>query len=124
MSFTTDDYRRAVYIVEEASELLNEALRRGARGFGGIHPRILLTGMLLTMTATGSAKISDIHRTLTHQLPLELQWELGVRYGDPENPRVLQRSQLYQLSKRITHKLDFTEARASDLPAAERQWRR
>lgn len=124
MSITTDDYRRARHIAEDASVLLHNALRADARGQAGVHPRILLTGMILAMNRDGEAKVSTIHKLLTHDMPLELQWHLGVRHGSPARPKVLSTSQLYQLTKLISAKLDHSQLRAPDLTDAERDTRR
>ena len=124
MSITTDDYRRARHIAEDAAGILHHALRQKARGRPGVHPRILLTGMVLAMDKYGEAKVSTIHTLLTRDMPLELQWNLGVRHGNPAQPTVLTVNHLYQLTKLISTKLDYTDARAPGIDDEARNTRR
>ena len=124
MTITTDQYRRARHIAEDAAELLRAAIRPDARGGPGLHPRILLTGMLLTLDDKSGATVSSIHETLTVKLPRNLQWDLGVLTGTPEKHRKITVNQLYKLTQRISAQLDYTERRAPDADEATRAARR
>ena len=124
MSITTDDYRRARHITDPAADLLLAAIRPDARGGPGLHPRVLLTGMLLSINTRGTATVADIHDVLTRNLPRNLQWHLGVLTGSHQRPRTLSINQLYKLTQRISAKLDHTQARAPHASDAARAARR
>ena len=124
MSITADDYRRARSIAEPAAAHILAAIRPDKRGGAGLHPRVLVTGMLLSIDARGTATIADVHNILTHALPRELQWDLGVLGGPEDNPRQVTINQLYKLTQRISTYLDHTEGRAPGLNDNQRQARR
>ena len=124
MSITTDDYRRARHIAEPAAEQLLTAIRPDRRGGPGLHPRVLLTGMLLSIDTRGTATIADIHDVLTRSLPRELQWDLGVLHGDAETPSQISVNQLYKITQRISAHIDHSDTRAPGLDHTTRQSRR
>lgn len=125
MSVTHDDYRRARHIAEEAGKLLAAALRTSPRGRPSRSPGILLTGMLLALDTRGMATITCIHDILTRELSLEDQWDLGVRTaGTDGQVRVLSRADLYNMTRRITDRLDHAPIRTPDLSDGERDTRR
>lgn len=115
MSISRDQYRRARHLVDDAGSHLQKAIRPSKRGRPSLDVRIFLTGMVLSLDLCGSATVTDIYETLTTHLPRELQWELGVLWGDPEAPQQLRQDQLYALTKRITAALDYSVARAPHL---------
>lgn len=125
MSITDQDYRRARHIVDPAAELLDTALRHRTRGPAGLHPRILLTGMALAINHYADAHISTIHKTLTEDLTREAMWDLGVlRATGSGCVHTLTLHELYQLSKKVTRKLDHTRDRCPGMPREERLRRR
>ena len=124
MSITHDDYRRARYIVEPASELLLDIVRPDKRGRRTLHPRILLTGQYLAIEKYGIATIARTYQVLTRDLPRELQWDLGVLSGPAHAPRQLAEHHLYRLSKRINPALDHSSKRASHVSPDHRMRRR
>ena len=124
MSITHDDYRRARYIVEPASELLLDIVRPDKRGRRTLHPRILLTGQYLAIEKYGIATIARTYQVLTRDLPRELQWDLGVLSGPAHAPKQLAEHHLYRLSKRINPALDHSSKRANHLSPDARMRRR
>ncbi len=125
MSLTDQDYRRARHIVDPAADLLEMALRHQTRGPAGLHPRILLTGMALAINQYADAHITTIHRTLTQDLTREAMWDLGVlRATGTGRVHTLTLHELYQLSKKVTRKLDHTHARCHGMSREERLRRR
>lgn len=125
MSCTRDDYRRAKHIAGPASELLYEAIRPDKRGRTGLHPRVLLTGFVLTIDKGSIATATAVHQMLTTELDIEDQWDLGVRtMGKDGGVRILQMSDLYSLTRRISTMLDHSRERAGHLPDDVRYARR
>lgn len=125
MAITHDDYRRARYICEEAAKNLAVAIYPDNRGGRSMDPLIFLVGLFLTMDKYNAQHLTKVHEVLTQDLPREIQWDLGVLYfGTGGEVKVLTMNDLYQLSKRITKKLDFTLARAKHLSRKDRHKRR
>ena len=125
MTITYDQYRRARYIVEPAAKLLYEATHSDKRGCNGLDPLIFLTGMQLAIDIYNVALISKIYTVLTHDLDVNDQWDLGVRRRNAKDEvEVMKKSELYEISKRITKTLDFTQNRALLLSKTQRHQRR
>lgn len=124
MSVTHDEYRRARYIVEPAAEVLLDIVRPDKRGRPTLHPRILLTGMFLSIQKYGTATISSTFAVLTIDLPRELQWDLGVLTGPAHAPKPIAEHHLYKLSRRINPHLDHSRKRAFGHARAVRLQRR
>lgn len=125
MAITHDDYRRARYICEAAAKNLEEAIYPDKRGGRSMNPLIFLVGLFLTMDNYNLQTLTKVHEVLTRDLPREHQWDLGVlRRGDNDEVKVLTMNDLYQLSKRITKQLDFTQARVRYVPKQIRHNRR
>jgi hypothetical protein len=125
MSITKDQYRRARYIVEPAAKLLYEATHSDTRGRNGLDPLIFLTGMQLAIDIYNVALISKIYTVLTHDLTIEDQDDLGVRRANAKKEiEVIKKSELYEIRKRITKTLDFTQKRALLLSKTQRHQRR
>jgi hypothetical protein len=84
-----------------------------------------LTGLVLTLDMFGDAHIRKVHEMLTHYLPRELQWDLGV-ITEPQAGVIEQLSEhaLYTLTKHLRQKLDYTKIRAVGLSKSERNKRR
>lgn len=120
-----DDYRRARHIVEPAAKLLYEATHSDKRGCNGLDPLIFLVGMQLAINIYNVALISRIYQVLTQDMDHEDQCDLGVRrIGANDEVEVMKISELYEISKRITKTLDFTQKRALLLPKTQRHIRR
>jgi hypothetical protein len=125
MSVTHDEYRRARAIAEDASGVLLGAMRPSRRGRPTTHPRIFLTGLILAIDTYGSATVAKIHYVLTHDLPRDEQWDLGVLRRDASGrPRALTLLDLYNFTRRVTQTLNHTKTRAGDLEDVERYRRR
>ena len=125
MTITYDQYRRARYIVEPAAKLLYEATHSDKRGCNGLDPLIFLTGMQLAIDIYNVALISKIYTVLTLDLDVNDQWDLGVRRRNAKDEvEVMKKSELYEISKRITKTLDFTQNRALLLSKTQRHQRR
>lgn len=125
MTITYDQYRRARYIVEPAAKLLYEATHSDKRGCNGLDPLIFLTGMQLAIDIYNVALISKIYTVLTRDLDVKDQLDLGVRRCNAKNEvEVMKKSELYEISKRITKTLDFTQKRAPLIPKSQRHQRR
>jgi len=125
MAITHDDYRRARYICEAAAKNLEEAIYPDNRGGRSMNPLIFLVGLFLTMDKYNAQYLTKVHDVLTRDLPREDQWDLGVlRWGKNDEVLVLTMNDLYQLSKRITKQLDFTETRVKHVPKETRHKRR
>jgi hypothetical protein len=123
MSITRDDYLRTLHIVGPAADELTAALRTDARGRRGLSPRVWLVGLCLSIATKRSGSVKSILTTLTVDLPLELQWDLGVRSGPGPKPKVVSETQLYAITKRVSRKLDYTVARQPLLSDSEREQR-
>lgn len=125
MSVTRDEYRRASYLAEAGSNLLLGAIRTDRRGRPPRHPRILLTGIILTIDTRGMATVTDVHHILTTELDVEDQWDLGVRtMASDGDVRILSISDLYNLTRTISKKLDHTKVRGVGLTDEVRYTRR
>lgn len=125
MTITRDQYRRARYIVEPAAKLLYQVTHPDKRGCNGLDPLIFLTGMQLAIDIYNVATISKIYTVLTHDLTVEDQSDLGVRRANAKGEvEVVKKSELYEISKRITKTLDFTQKRARLLSKVQRHKRR
>ena len=125
MPISADEYRRARYIVEPAAKLLYDSTHPDKRGCNGLDPLIFLTGMQLAIDIYNVALVSKIYKVLTQDLYLEDQWDLGVRRSGANNQvEVMKISELYEISKRITKTLDFTQKRALLQSKTQRHLRR
>jgi hypothetical protein len=123
MSISVSQYERAVYVAKPAADILREALHPDPRGRRGLDPLIWLTGMFLSIQVRKSATVADTIETLTVSLPRELQWDLGVLTGPVHNPRQTTAYDLYNLTRRVSRFLDYTESRQPALTDAERERR-
>ena len=126
MAITHSDYSKARFICEEAARNLAEALYPDNRGGRSMDPLIFIVGLFLTMDKYNAQYLTKVYEVLTRDLPLVDQWHLGVRsQGEKAGQvKVLCINDLYQLSKRITGQLDFSQARASQLQKQVRHQRR
>ena len=125
MSVTHDQYRRARHIVNHASVLTLKAIRPNNRGRKTLDPKILLTGLQLSIATYHLATVTKAFYVLTHDLMVEDQRDLGVRYTTKNGKEeVISLNDLYALTKRITKMLDFTRMRAPLLSKVERHVRR
>lgn len=121
-------YHRACHVIDtgHVAELLEQAIRTDRRGRKRALPiRVFLVGAMLA-ASRGSLTIEDIHTTLTEELPLALQRDLGVlrttvdpQTGDEaETPFPI--SRLYSLSRTITAKLSHGATSAPKLNPDQR----
>ena len=126
MAITHSDYSKARFICEEAARNLAEALYPDNRGGRSMDPLIFIVGLFLTMDKYNAQYLTKVYEVLTRDLPLVDQWHLGVRsQGEKAGQvKVLCINDLYQLSKRITGQLDFSQARAPQLQKHVRHQRR
>lgn len=120
MSITHDEYRIAEYMLRPAAERLKELVWPDRRGARAPHPLILLMGMHFGIKKYGNAQVTTAYRFLTHDLPRDLQWKLGVRTSTPGTETLISISSLYSMTKRISSRLDYTQARQCNLTDDER----
>ena len=125
MRITRDEYSRGRHLGDAGSELLFGSIRSDRRGRPSRHPRILLTGIILSIDSRGSATITDVHDVLTTELDIEDQWDLGVRTRTKTGEvRILTLADLYNMTRTISKKLDHTKIRARGLSDEGRYARR
>ena len=131
---TPHQTQMASYIVDSSGivELLLDGMRRDGRGrrTDPAPYRLLMIGGLLSVIDNGTFIIKDIHETLTENIPVDEQFALGVRRCTTSRAtgnvkvRVMQISDLYYVTKRISKALDYGKGSAPNLDDAERARRR
>ncbi len=119
MSITRSEYERAVYMCTPAAEILNSSLRRDARGRRSLPAIIYLVGLCLSFQNRKSGTVASIHKTLTRDLPRDLQWELGVLRGPGHAPTVLTEWRLYNFTRTFS-RIEYGYARQPDIAQDER----
>lgn len=119
MSITRAEYERAVYVCTPAAEIMAASLRRDARGRRSLKAIIYLVGLCLSLQSRKSGTITSVHKALTHDLPRDLQWELGVLTGPGHAPKVLTESMLYNFTRTFS-RIEYGHARMPDLSDEER----
>lgn len=121
---------RAVHLATAngADQALEAAMRRDTRGRKRtLSARTYLIGSLLTVMRCGTVGTRDIHRTLTEHLPLEWQWELGVRWWDTAGrepvEQILREKHVHGFHDVFAERLNCTPASAPEVDAEELQRR-
>lgn len=122
MSITRSEYERAVYMCTPAAEILNASLRRDTRGRRSLPAIIYLVGLCLSFQNRKSGTVASIHKTLTRDLPRDLQWELGVLKGPGHAPTILTEWRLYNFTRTFS-RIEYGYARQPDLTEEERATR-
>lgn len=123
------DIRRAAYVIDESdvvNTLLN-ARRRDSRGrkTDPTNYRLFFIGGLLCIQEHGNFVIDAIHKTLTDDISLHEQFELGVRRwkkrkDGTEYVDILSVHDLYNVSKTLSSGLAYGHGAAPDLDAEDR----
>ncbi len=117
------DIDAATHIIDTSGVvgLLGDAMRTDHRGRKD-HPnklRLLLIGMLLCIHEHGRATITVVHKLLTTELPVGVQFTLGVRRWktdtDGQSIWILPIHDLYELSAKITNRLGYGDGKHPDL---------
>ena len=126
------DIDAATHIIDTSGVvgLLGDAMRTDHRGRKDDPNklRLLLIGMLLCIHEHGRATITVVHKLLTTELPVGVQFTLGVRRWktdtDGQSIWILPIHDLYELSAKITNRLGYGDGKNPDLDPAERERRR
>ncbi|MDA8070527.1 MAG: hypothetical protein M0Z82_02765 [Actinomycetota bacterium] len=125
------DIDAATYIIDTsgAVAILSDGIRTDRRGRKDDPNklRLLLIGMLLCIHEHGRAMLTDVHELLTTELPVGVQFTLGVRRWQTDTHGagiwILPIHDLYELSAKVTNKLGYGEGKHPDLDPAERERR-
>ncbi len=123
---TPAQVRRAEYIVDTSDIVakMEVGIQRDSRGRKKPEHtlRLLIIGLYLAISERGSATITDVHKLLTVDLPVNEQIRLKIRKRDGGRVVVATRKQLYYQAARL-HALEYGVGSAPDLDAEERQRR-
>lgn len=124
-----DDIRRASYVIDTSDvvNVLLDARRRDRRGrkTDPTNYRLFLIGGLLCIQEHGRFVIDAIHKTLTEDISLHEQFELGVRRwktrkDGTEYVDILSVHDLYNVSKTLSNDLAYGHGAAPELDAEDR----
>lgn len=129
----TTDVDAATYIIDNSRVvgILSDGMRTDRRGRKDDPNklRLLLIGTLLCIHEHGRAVLTDVHKLLTTELPMGIQFTLGVRRWTTDADGtstiwVLPIHDLYELSSKVTKKLGYGKGKNPDLDSTERDRRR
>ncbi|MDA8282516.1 MAG: hypothetical protein M0Z42_04275 [Actinomycetota bacterium] len=128
-TYSPDLLAKVVHVVDmsNAVDLLEEGMLRSSRGRRSNHTtlRLFFIGGILSTTLHGSGVIEHMHKVLVEELPLDVQWRLGVRQwvsgtDGQHKERCLTLDDFYNLSRRLAKYLDYGIGSAPDLDDDER----
>ena len=85
--------------------------------------RLLLVGMFLSINKRRSATITDIHRTLTEEIPYDEQFRLGSRTNLQGVISTIQMTDLYYQANKISERLSYGSRSNPNLSIKERSRR-
>jgi hypothetical protein len=118
------DIRRAEYIIDTSGivGILETGVQRSPRGRKAKTDtlRLLMLGMFLSVHHGGSAAITDIHATLTVELPLDEQYRLAVRRHDGTTTNAVSYRNLEYQANRINKSLAYGHGSEPHLDDTER----